>query len=221
MTLITQKDRATLITDIETNYIRGDVTDAQWADYLDEALVHAVRLHDWVDLFQIGDYPTAINTRTVSLNPQIRTLYRVQYIDPTTANNSRDVKFMEQDRFLDMYVAESMTPTNPPEHWTYWGKKMLLGPTPDAIANLETFESRFPTSFSTGTLQQSDILHVDDYLIAWAVYRAFKRFEQDDAAAAWRIVADEHINSAIKLDNKLFPHHSLKPLKGYELTPLT
>ena len=96
MTLIAQLDRASLITSIETNYIRGDVTDAQWSEYLDEALVHAVRLHDWIDLYAVGDYATKINVRTVSLHPQIRTLYRVQYIDNASPNNSRDIKFMER-----------------------------------------------------------------------------------------------------------------------------
>ena len=170
---------ANMITEAEKIYVRGDVSDATWQNYLDFGLENAIRDFNWHDLQAQQTYNTVANTETVTISSNIRSLFSLR-LNLTSPIRRPKLVYMTPERFDEEYY-QGTDHKGVPLHYTLWGSVLYLGPVPDAVYVVRSLETRWPSTFaSQATSVSSPIARLEEYLIHYAVFWAFQAKSQAD-----------------------------------------
>ena len=170
---------ANMITEAEKIYVRGDVSDATWQNYLDFGLENAIRDFNWHDLQAQQTYNTVANTETVTISSNIRSLFSLR-LNLTSPIRRPKLVYMTPERFDEEYY-QGPDHKGVPLHYTLWGSVLYLGPVPDAVYVVRSLETRWPSTFAgQATSVASPIARLEEYLIHYAVFWACQAKSQAD-----------------------------------------
>ena len=161
--------------------------DSRLTSLFNLAQTRLARKHDFEELKTRGDLgpivitadPTADMTIALPTSPRIRQLYTIVLVDGTNSRKLTQVTNKEWETRIP-YGEEFST--GRPDIYKRWGDTLYLWRVPDAVYQLRSHYSTWPTAFSTDETVTSDLDDKDDLLITLVDIWAATSLDRPDRA---------------------------------------
>ena len=158
-----------------------------------------------------GTY-TVADQEYITLPSGTKNLLAIVLLDGVESRKLTYVPIREFYRYIpkpDEYT------TRKPTHYTLFSTTVRLYPVPDDAYELYFYRDKWPTALS-GASDTSDIMSLDEVLVAYATSRAYRSLKMMEPSLYWKGIGDEILNEALKTDKGPFADEEILP--GYALS---